>query len=69
MPKLYRCTAKFLRICYQTFTYDEMMFLIDHGNVEEISTVNVKIYENNDLKELVPFEKLFEKMPRVQALE
>uniref|UniRef100_A0AC34FE43 Uncharacterized protein n=1 Tax=Panagrolaimus sp. ES5 TaxID=591445 RepID=A0AC34FE43_9BILA len=63
-PKLYQCGAKKLNLCDQIFSFKDFCFL--SSNVEELQLYHVIV--KNDDGSIVPFEKLFEVIPKIKVI-
>uniref|UniRef100_A0AC34FVR7 Uncharacterized protein n=1 Tax=Panagrolaimus sp. ES5 TaxID=591445 RepID=A0AC34FVR7_9BILA len=49
IPSLYRCTAKFIEITHQLLTWQELLRLIGHGNVESLHLKNVRLHSDTPI--------------------
>uniref|UniRef100_A0AC34GA89 FTH domain-containing protein n=1 Tax=Panagrolaimus sp. ES5 TaxID=591445 RepID=A0AC34GA89_9BILA len=64
ISRLYRCTAKYVDISKQNLTFNELKFLIGHGDVIEIKLSSVKDQNGNPFK----FEDIIPFIPKIQKL-
>uniref|UniRef100_A0A914PM61 T-box domain-containing protein n=1 Tax=Panagrolaimus davidi TaxID=227884 RepID=A0A914PM61_9BILA len=66
IPHLFRCEAKYLHICDQSLSFDEVKFLIEHGNVVEFHLSTSTILDENG--QYVHLEEIMKYLPNVEEL-
>uniref|UniRef100_A0A914Q917 Uncharacterized protein n=1 Tax=Panagrolaimus davidi TaxID=227884 RepID=A0A914Q917_9BILA len=67
IPHLFRCEAKYLLIFNQSLSFDEVKFLIAHGNVVEFHLPKSKILDENG--QYVHLEEIMKYLPNIEELE
>uniref|UniRef100_A0A914QTJ4 T-box domain-containing protein n=1 Tax=Panagrolaimus davidi TaxID=227884 RepID=A0A914QTJ4_9BILA len=63
---LFRCEAKYLYLAYQSLSFDEVKFLIAHGNVVEFCLPDSKILDENG--QYVHLEEIMKYLPNIENL-
>ena len=64
IPRIDRCDLTFLKLCYQSLTFDEFLKFTLSGSLEELK-LDKTIVKNDD-GTIVPIEKLIEMFPKLQ---
>uniref|UniRef100_A0A914YN43 Uncharacterized protein n=1 Tax=Panagrolaimus superbus TaxID=310955 RepID=A0A914YN43_9BILA len=67
IPKILKCSAKFVTIRCQKLTLDEIKVIIGDGNVEEILLQKVDIFDKINQRN-VPIEEILELTPKLKKL-
>uniref|UniRef100_A0AC34G1P8 Uncharacterized protein n=1 Tax=Panagrolaimus sp. ES5 TaxID=591445 RepID=A0AC34G1P8_9BILA len=68
LPRLSRCDAKYIELWNQNFTFDELKFLVEHGNVVELFLLNCDVKEKVG-GNIVELEKIVELLPKIEKLD
>uniref|UniRef100_A0A914YDZ0 Uncharacterized protein n=1 Tax=Panagrolaimus superbus TaxID=310955 RepID=A0A914YDZ0_9BILA len=68
IPRLSRSEAKYIELWNQNLSFDDLKFLIEHGNVIELFLKNCDIQEEAD-GNLVELEKIMEFLPNIEKFD
>uniref|UniRef100_A0A914P3A4 DUF38 domain-containing protein n=1 Tax=Panagrolaimus davidi TaxID=227884 RepID=A0A914P3A4_9BILA len=66
IPKMYECNAKYITIIDQDISFNEFIFLVGHGNVLELTLVDVRIVDDGG--KLISLEDIIALMPSIERI-
>uniref|UniRef100_A0AC34FBT1 Uncharacterized protein n=1 Tax=Panagrolaimus sp. ES5 TaxID=591445 RepID=A0AC34FBT1_9BILA len=67
IPHLYKCDAKYVSVHDQNFSFNELKFLVENGNVVTLSLDRCKIKDEND--DFIEVEEITAYLPNIEKLE
>uniref|UniRef100_A0A914PCI4 Uncharacterized protein n=1 Tax=Panagrolaimus davidi TaxID=227884 RepID=A0A914PCI4_9BILA len=66
IPKMFECNAKYITIIDQDISFNEFIFLVGHGNVLELTLVDVRIVDDGG--KLISLADIIALMPSIERI-